>query len=39
MTAAAIREAAANFDSCVAGMWGDAARRISQQNFELSLQD
>jgi lytic murein transglycosylase len=35
MTAAAIREAAANFDSCVAGMWPDAARRgISQQNFE-----
>jgi membrane-bound lytic murein transglycosylase B len=35
MTAAAIREAAANFDSCVAGMWPDAARRgVSQQNFE-----
>jgi peptidoglycan lytic transglycosylase B len=35
MTAAAIREAAVNFDNCVAGMWPDAARRgISQQNFE-----
>lgn len=35
MTAAAIREAAANFDSCVAAMWPDAARRgISQQSFE-----
>ena len=35
MTAAAIREAAANFDNCVAGMWPDAARRgISQQSFE-----
>jgi membrane-bound lytic murein transglycosylase B len=35
MTAAAIREAAANFDNCVAGMWNDAARRgISQQSFE-----
>ncbi len=35
MTASAIREAAANFDNCVAGMWPDAARRgISQQNFE-----
>ena len=27
MTAAAIREAAANFDNCVAAMWPDAARR------------
>src|ERR1700689_5892792 len=35
MTAAAIREAAANFDSCVAGMWPDAARRnISPENFQ-----
>ncbi len=35
MTAAAIREAAANFDSCVAGMWPDAARRkISRANFD-----
>ncbi len=35
MTAAAIREAAANFDRCVAGMWPDAARRsITQPNFE-----
>ena len=35
MTAAAIREAAANFDNCIAGMWPDAARRgISQQSFE-----
>ncbi|MBR0797873.1 lytic murein transglycosylase [Bradyrhizobium jicamae] len=35
MTAAAIRQAAANFPNCVAGMWPDAARRnISQQNFE-----
>ena len=35
MTASAIREAAANFDNCVAGMWPDAARRnISQQSFE-----
>lgn len=34
MTAAAIREAAANFDSCVAGMWPDAARRgVSEQNY------
>jgi lytic murein transglycosylase len=34
MTASAIRDAAANFDSCVAGMWPDAARRdISQENF------
>src|SRR4051795_2090744 len=35
MTAAAIREAAANFPNCVAGMWPDAARRgITQANFE-----
>ena len=35
MTATAIREAAANFDNCVASMWPDAARRnISQASFE-----
>jgi lytic murein transglycosylase len=35
MTAAAIREAAANFDNCVASMWPDAARRnISRESFE-----
>ena len=35
MTASAIREAAANFDNCVASMWPDAARRnIIQENFE-----
>ena len=35
MTAAAIRQAAANFDNCVAAMWPDAARRnISRENFE-----
>ncbi len=35
MTADAIRQAAANFDNCVAGMWPDAARRgISQASFE-----
>src|SRR5712671_2345144 len=35
MTARAIREAAANFDQCVASMWPDAARRnISQQSFQ-----
>ena len=35
MTANAIREAAANFDNCVASMWPDAARRnISQENFQ-----
>jgi lytic murein transglycosylase len=35
MTAAAIREAAANFDQCVAGMWPDASRRgITRANFE-----
>jgi membrane-bound lytic murein transglycosylase B len=35
MTANAIREAAANFDNCVAAMWPDAARRnISQESFQ-----
>jgi len=35
MTAAAIRDAAANFDGCVAAMWPDAARRnISQDSFQ-----
>src|SRR6266481_8347214 len=35
MTARAIREAAANFENCVAAMWPDAARRnISQQSFQ-----
>src|SRR5437879_2497225 len=35
MTASAIREAAANFQNCVASMWPDAARRnITQANFE-----
>jgi membrane-bound lytic murein transglycosylase B len=35
MTASAIREAAANFNRCVAGMWPDAARRnITQENFQ-----
>jgi lytic murein transglycosylase len=35
MTAAAIREAAGNFDNCVAGMWPDAARRgVTQENFQ-----
>jgi lytic murein transglycosylase len=35
MAASAIREAAANFDNCVASMWPDAARRnISQQSFQ-----
>jgi len=35
MTAGAIREAAANFNNCVAGMWPDAARRnISRESFE-----
>ncbi|CAN5257726.1 lytic murein transglycosylase [soil metagenome] len=34
MTAAAIRQAADNFDNCVAGMWPDAARRgISEDSF------
>ncbi|MDO9062886.1 MAG: lytic murein transglycosylase, partial [Bradyrhizobium sp.] len=35
MTAGAIREAAANFNHCVAGMWPDAARRgVSQESFQ-----
>ena len=35
MTAQAIREAAANFPNCVAGMWPDAARRgVTRENFE-----
>ena len=35
MTASAIRDAAANFNNCVATMWPDAARRnISQENFQ-----
>lgn len=35
MTASAIREAAGNFDNCVAAMWPDAARRnISQESFQ-----
>jgi lytic murein transglycosylase len=35
MTAQAIREAANNFDNCVAGMWPDAARRgISRESFD-----
>src|SRR5437868_3145124 len=35
MTASAIREAAANFNNCVASMWPDAARRnITQDNFQ-----
>src|SRR6266545_7109086 len=35
MTSSAIREAAANFQNCVASMWPDAARRnITQANFE-----
>jgi len=35
MTADAIRQAAANFDNCIAGMWPDAARRnISQDSFQ-----
>jgi lytic murein transglycosylase len=34
MTADSIREAAANFDRCVAGMWPDAARRgVSEASF------
>src|ERR1700749_428732 len=36
MTASAIRDAAAHFDECIAGMWPDAARRgISRESFEL----
>lgn len=35
MTAAAIRQAAASFDTCVASMWPDAARRnVTRENFE-----
>jgi lytic murein transglycosylase len=35
MAASAIREAAANFDACVAQLWPDAQRRgISRANFE-----
>ncbi|WP_299807617.1 lytic murein transglycosylase [Tardiphaga sp.] len=35
MTAQAIRDAANNFDNCVAGLWPDAARRgISQESFQ-----
>ncbi|MFL6812879.1 MAG: lytic murein transglycosylase [Bradyrhizobium sp.] len=35
MTASAIREAAANFNNCVASMWPDAARRnVSQASFQ-----
>ncbi len=35
MTADAIRQAASNFDNCVAGLWPDAARRnISQDSFQ-----
>jgi membrane-bound lytic murein transglycosylase B len=35
MTADAIRQAAANFPNCVAGMWPDAARRnVTRENFE-----
>src|SRR5579872_5068182 len=35
MTADAIRQAAANFDNCIASMWPDAARRnISQESFQ-----
>jgi lytic murein transglycosylase len=35
MTADAIRQAAANFDQCIAGFWPEAARRgISQESFQ-----
>lgn len=35
MTAAAIRQAAANFPNCVAAMWPDATRRgVSRESFE-----
>jgi lytic murein transglycosylase len=35
MTAAAIRQAAANFDHCIAGLWPEAAkRRVSPESFE-----
>ncbi|MEW6641572.1 MAG: lytic murein transglycosylase [Pseudomonadota bacterium] len=34
MTAQAIREAAANFDSCIASLWPEAARRgVSQESY------
>jgi len=34
MTAQAIREAAANFNNCIAGLWPEAARRgISQESY------
>lgn len=34
MTAAAIQQAAANFDNCIAGMWPEAARRgVSEASF------
>src|ERR1700753_3677109 len=34
MTASGIRQAAANFNTCVAGMWPDAARRgVTEENF------
>jgi membrane-bound lytic murein transglycosylase B len=37
MTADAIRQAASNFDNCIAGLWPDAARRnISQDSFSAS---
>jgi len=35
MTAQAIRDAAANFDGCVASLWPEAAQRgVSRENFE-----
>ena len=35
MTAAAIRQAAANFPNCIAAMWPDAARRgVSRESFQ-----
>ncbi len=35
MTAAAIRQSAANFEACVAGYWPDAAKRgVTRANFE-----
>ena len=35
MTADAIRQAASNFDKCIASLWPDAARRgISQESFQ-----
>jgi membrane-bound lytic murein transglycosylase B len=35
MTAQAIRDAANNFDSCLAGLWPDAARRgVSQESYQ-----